>query len=193
MKGYFFSYIYRMRYITRWGLMKNSSPENLAEHSLDTAVIAHALAVISNKIFNKNVNAERCATVALFHDAPEILTGDLPTPVKYFNPEIKNAYKKVEKNAEEKLLTFLTDDIKAEYETIFQDISNNSEISKIVHYADKLSAYIKCLDEIKSGNSEFNKAANSIKNDLYNSKSDEVLYFLDNFIEGFTLTLDELN
>ncbi len=193
MKDYFFSYLYRMRYIQRWGLMKNSAAENLAEHTLDTAVIAHALAVIGNRIFGKNHSPERCAAAALFHDAPEILTGDLPTPVKYFNPEIREAYKKVEKNAAQKLLGYLPEELYPEYHSLFEAVKGDGDVANVVHWADKLSAYIKCMEEMKSGNHEFKTASESIRKGLEETNSEEVAYFLEHFIPGFALTLDELD
>lgn len=193
MKDYFFSYIYRMRYIRRWGLMKNSIPENLAEHSLDTAILTHALAVIGNQCYGKHYDPERAACVALFHDAPEILTGDLPTPVKYFNPEIRDAYKKVEKNASQKLLSYLPEELRPDYTAIFNQIDGDSDTARLIHWADRLSAYIKCIEEQKSGNAEFRKAAEGIRKNLDDSGMEEVFYFLKHFLHGFTLTLDELN
>lgn len=193
MDSHFFAYIYRMHYIRRWGLMKNSSDENLAEHSLDVALVAHALGTISKWVLGKRINPDECTTSALFHDAPEILTGDLPTPVKYFNPEIRDAYKKVEQNASDKLLSMLPIEIRLEYDRIFSVKNENPEIGEIVHWADRLSAYIKCISELKSGNGEFKKAAEQIKKDLDKCDREDVKYFIEHFLPAYELTLDELN
>lgn len=193
MGSHFFAYMYRMRYIRRWGLMKNSCEENLAEHSLDTALIAHALGSISKWVLGRQVNPDECACAALYHDAPEILTGDLPTPVKYFNPEIREAYKKVEQNASEKLLSMLPQEMRGEYDRLFAMPKENLEVGAIVHWADRLCAYIKCLEELKSGNGEFKMAAQQIKNDLDSCQREDVRYFAEHFLPAFELTLDELN
>lgn len=187
----FFAYLYRMRYIRRWGLMKNGSEENLAEHSLDAAVIAHALAVIRRDILKKEGPApSECALAALYHDAPEILTGDLPTPVKYFNPEIREAYKKVEKNATGKLISMLPPEMQGEYRRLLAE--TQGECAQTVHWADKLSAYIKCREELKSGNTEFRTAEKQIGALLAQCEIAEVQYFCKNFLPAYGLTLDEL-
>ncbi len=191
-EGYsFYAYLSRMRYISRWGLMRNSCPENIQEHSHMVAVLAHALALISQKIYgNKNVSPEKCATTALFHDAGEIITGDLPTPVKYFNPEIREAYQKVENVAAEKLLAMLPEELRESYEPLLR--GTDQETQRIVKAADKLSAHIKCLEEMKASNHEFILAARQTRQALDDMDMPEVRYFIDNFLDSFTLTLDEL-
>lgn len=191
-EGYsFYAYLSRMRYISRWGLMRNSCPENIQEHSHMVAVLAHALALISREIYGqKNVSPELCATVALFHDASEIITGDLPTPVKYYNPEIRDAYKKVEDVAALELISMLPEALRDCYRPLLQDVS--PEVEKIVKAADKLSAHIKCLEELKASNHEFILAAQQTRDALEEMNMPEVRYFMDNFLDSFTLTLDEL-
>lgn len=190
--GYsFYAYLSRMRYISRWGLMRNSCPENIQEHSHMVAVLAHALALISREVFGHgNISPELCATVALFHDASEIITGDLPTPVKYYSPEIRDAYKKVEDVAAEELLSMLPQALRGCYEPLIRDVS--PEVAKIVKAADKLSAHIKCLEELKASNHEFILAARQTRNALDEMNMPEIRYFIENFLDSFTLTLDEL-
>ncbi len=192
MKIYhFFALISRMKYIMRWGLKRNSIPENVQEHSHMTAVLAHALASIRRDVFGKtDVNPEVCATYALFHDASEIFTGDLPTPIKYFSPEIKSAYKDVEELSKEKLLTFLPDQLKSTYRSFIFEESDDVTRS-IVKSADKLSAYIKCAEEMKLGNNEFKQATEDTFLALEKLESDELKYFMENFMPSFFLTLDE--
>lgn len=191
-EGYsFYAYLSRMRYIARWGLMRNSCPENIQEHSHMVAVLAHALALISRKVYgNKNISPEKCATAALFHDAGEIITGDLPTPVKYFNPEIREAYKQVEDVAADKLLAMLPEALRDSYEPFLRE--SDPEVGRIVKAADKLSAHIKCLEELKASNHEFILAARQTRQALDDMDMPEVRYFVDNFLDSFTLTLDEL-
>ncbi len=191
-EGYsFYAYISRMRYITRWGLMRNSFPENIQEHSHMVAVLAHALALIARKVYgNKNVSPEKCAAAALFHDAGEIITGDLPTPVKYFNPEIRDAYHQVEDVAASRLLSMLPEALRDSYEPLLRE--SNPETRRIVKAADKLAAHIKCLEELKASNHEFILAARQTRQALDDMDMPEVRYFIDNFLDSFTLTLDEL-
>jgi 5'-deoxynucleotidase len=191
-EGYsFYAYLSRMRYISRWGLMRNSCPENVQEHSHMVAVLAHALGLISREVFGKeHVSPETCATVALFHDASEIITGDLPTPVKYYSGEIRDAYKKVEDVAAEELLAMLPTALRGCYEPLLKDVS--PEVEKIVKAADKLSAHIKCLEELKASNHEFILAARQTRQALDDMDMPEVQYFIENFLDSFTLTLDEL-
>lgn len=191
-EGYsFYAYISRMRYISRWGLMRNSCPENIQEHSHMVAVLAHALGLISREVFgHSNVSPETCATVALFHDASEIITGDLPTPVKYYSPEIRDAYKKVEDVAADELLSMLPQALRGCYEPLLKDIS--PEVERIVKAADKLSAHIKCLEELKASNHEFILAARQTRQALDEMNMPELNYFIENFLDSFTLTLDEL-
>ena len=190
--GYsFYAYLSRMRYISRWGLMRNSCPENVQEHSHEVAVLAHALALISQKIFgNKNVNPERCAAAALFHDAGEIITGDMPTPIKYFSPEIRRAYQQVESVAADRLLAMLPEELRESYEPFLRE--SDPEVARFVKAADKLSAHIKCLEELKASNHEFLLAARQTRQALDDMDMPEVRYFIENFLDSFTLTLDEL-
>ena len=190
--GYsFYAYLSRMRYITRWGLMRNSCPENVQEHSHMVAVLAHALGLISRDIYgNTRISPEACATAALFHDAPEIITGDMPTPVKYYSPGIREAYQKVENVAAEQLLSMLPPALRDSYEPLLKDVP--PEVERIVKAADKLSAHIKCLEELKASNHEFILAARQTRQALDEMNMPEVHYFIENFLDSFTLTLDEL-
>lgn len=190
MGSHFFAYISRMRYISRWALMRNTAPENVQEHSHQTAVLAHALAVIRNEKFGGMIDPGEVAVAALYHDASEIITGDLPTPIKYYNPAIKTAYRDVEAVAEDKLISMLPEELRPEYEEILK--MPNPEVRELVKAADKLSAYIKCVEEVKAGNNEFRNAAAQTKAALEASRLPEVRYFLDTFMPSFSLTLDEL-
>ncbi|MGN0473589.1 MAG: 5'-deoxynucleotidase, partial [Acutalibacteraceae bacterium] len=154
----FFAILSRMKYIDRWALMRNTESENLSEHSLDTAIIAHALAVMRNRRFGGNVNPERAALLAMFHDVPEVITGDMPTPVKYFSSEIRSAYAEVEAAAEQRLIDMLPDDIRQDYAPLISHTEEDAELLSIVKCADKLSALIKCIEEEKAGNAEFSAA-----------------------------------
>ena len=187
----FFALISRMKNIVRWALMRNSFPENVQEHSHMVAVIAHSLAVIRRDVYGIPCNPDRAASAALFHDASEIYTGDMPTPVKYFNPEIMTAYKQVEALAADKLLSTLPEVMRPAYAELLQE--KDDDIRALVKAADKLSAYIKCLEELKSGSSEFSLAAEQTKAKLTALHMPEVDYFMQNFIPAFDLTLDELN
>ncbi len=191
MQSSFFSMILRMKYIDRWGLMRNTHKENLSEHTLDVAVLAHALAVIANVRLGKNINAERVAMLAIYHDASEIITGDMPTPIKYHDENIIKAYKQVEKAANESLFSMLPNDIAAEYQDYFKKNEDDSERWKLVKAADKLSALIKCVEEEKSGNTEFVKAKQSIMESITEFNMQEVELFMAEFFEPFTKTLDE--
>ena len=188
----FYAYLGRMKYIERWSLMYSTVKENIMEHSEQVAQIAHALAMINNKIFGGDANAEKCVTLAVFHECSEVITGDLPTPIKYYNNEIKVAYKDLEAVSNKKLLSMLPEEFKLEYEKIISPDESTIEY-KLSKSADKLSAYIKCLEELKSGTKEFQKAEKSIKKELESSPIPEVKYFMENFIPGFKKTLDELD
>ena len=190
MSQSFFALISRMRYIGRWGLMRNSMPENIQEHSHMVAVIAHCLAVIGRDVYGKDTSPDRCATVALYHDASEIITGDLPTPIKYKNEAIKNSYKEIERHACDKLMSLLPDELKSSYDPIINDA--DEAVHAYVKAADKISAYIKCIEERKAGNNEFNSAEKQILGVLRANPLPEVDYFMKNFIPAFELTLDEL-
>ena len=190
MNQSFFALISRMRYIGRWGLMRNSLHENIQEHSHMVAVLSHCLAVIGRDIYGKNTDPEKCAAAALYHDASEILTGDLPTPIKYHDDAIKNSYKEIELKANMKLLELLPTELRASFEPLL--IHEDDEITAYVKAADKLSAYIKCIEERKAGNNEFKSAEAQILGILKENPLPEVGYFIDNFIPSFELTLDEL-
>lgn len=189
MKSHFFAYIGRMRNITRWALMHNTYEENVQEHSHMVAVLAHALAVIRVRVYGGTVDPGEVAVAALYHDAAEILTGDLPTPIKYYNPEIKDAYRKVESVAEDKLLSMLPSELRGDYERALRP---GEEIRLLVKAADRLSAYIKCLEELKAGNREFRRAAEQTRASLEAMELPELRYFMDHCLESFSMTLDEL-
>ncbi len=190
MKKSFFALISRMRYIGRWGLMRNSLPENIQEHSHMVAVLAHSLAIIGKEVYGRDCDANLCSTVALYHDASEIITGDLPTPIKYHDEKIKSSYKDIERKANETLLELLPDTFQAAYRPLLFEC--DEQISAYVKAADKLSAYIKCIEERKAGNNEFLSAEQQIYSTLKSNSMPELQYFLENFIPAFELTLDEL-
>ena len=190
MKSHFFAYISRMRFIQRWALMRNTAPENVQEHSHQVAVLAHALAVIRNEKFGGHVDPGAVAVAALYHDASEILTGDMPTPIKYDNHAIRKAYKDVEAVAESRLVHMLPPELQTVYAPILTPADPETE--KLVKAADKLSAYIKCVEELKAGNLEFREAAAQTRASLEGYGLPEVGYFLDTFMDSFSLTLDEL-
>lgn len=191
MDYHFFAFLSRMRYISRWGLMRNTVQENIQEHSHMVAVLAHALAVIRRDVFGVPCDPGAAAVAALYHDAPEIFTGDLPTPVKYYNPEIREAYKEVEAVSAGKLLAMLPQELRASYAPWLRE-DYDSEVHALVKAADKLSAHIKCLEELKAGNTEFRRAAEQTLEAVKAMKLPEVDYFIQNFLPGFGLTLDEL-
>ena len=179
-----------MRFIQRWALMRNTAQENVQEHSHQVAVLAHALAVIRNEKFGGSVDAGQVAVAALYHDASEILTGDMPTPIKYDNPAIRKAYKDVEAVAEQKLLELLPAELQGVYAPVLT--GPGGEVEQLVKAADKLSAYIKCVEELKAGNNEFREAAAQTKKALEECGLPEVEYFMSTFMDSFSLTLDEL-
>lgn len=191
-KSNFFAFISRMKYIGRWGLMRSTKEENVSEHSLDVAIIAHALATIQRVHLNKDINAEKTALYAVYHDASEIFTGDLPTPVKYNNPKIKTAYKDVERDASQRLLNMLPEEFQEEYRSILLPAEEETDIWKTIKAADKISAYIKCIEEEKSGNKEFLKAKQTILQEIINMDRQDVNIFMDKFMDGYNLTLDEM-
>ncbi len=190
MQHRFFALISRMRYIGRWGLMRNTFEENVQEHSHMVAVLAHGLAMIQRDILGQPADPERCATAALFHDASEILTGDLPTPIKYFNPAIKTAYKDIEANACQQLLAMLPEELQPGYAPLLQE--SDEAVRVIVKAADKLSAYIKCLEELKAGNTEFESAARQTEAALKAMELPCLNWFMDHCLDSFRLNLDEL-
>lgn len=189
--SHFYAYMARMRNILRWGLMRNTTPENIQEHSHQTAVVAHALALINNHIFHGDVDASRVLALAVYHEAGEVITGDLPTPIKYFNDEIKTAYQAIEANAEARLVDMLPEGLREAYRPLIcQAHDREYEYMKA---GDRLCAYIKCVDELNSGNHEFARAKEAIKRELLASPLPEVAYFMEHFMPSFALTLDELN
>lgn len=189
--NHFFAMMSRMKYINRWGLMRNTLNENISEHSLDVAMIAHALGVINNIYYDGNINADRLALMGMYHDATEIITGDMPTPVKYYNPIIREAYKEVEGVAKDELLQGLPEKMRQVYDSILQDTEEEEELWKYVKAADKLSAYIKCIEEQRMGNCDFEKAGASILSIIESMDMPEVNFFLEKFIPPYKLTLDE--
>ncbi len=188
---HFFAMLSRMKYINRWGLMRNTINENISEHSLDVAFIAHALGVINNIHFKGDVNPERLAVLAMFHDVTEIITGDMPTPVKYYNPAIRDAYKKVEGVAKDEMLTGLESELQKVYEPLLCESEAEKHLWKYVKAADKLSAYIKCIEEKKMGNTDFLEAEKSIGEIIDNMDMPEVKHFVDNYLEAYFKTIDE--
>ncbi|MEJ5966816.1 5'-deoxynucleotidase [Flavonifractor porci] len=187
----FFAYLSRMRYINRWGLMRNTFQENIQEHSHMVAVLSHALAVIRRDVFGKEADPGLAAMAALYHDAPEILTGDLPTPIKYYDPEIRDAYKKVEEFSAGKLLAMLPEQLRPAFSPLLRE-DYDPDTHALVKAADKLSAHIKCLEELKAGNSEFQQAARQTQDALKSYDLPEVDYFLEHFLPAFGMTLDEM-
>lgn len=187
----FFGMLARMKYINRWGLMRNTITENIAEHSLDVAIIAHALAVIGNTYFGKQLNPEHIAMLGIMHDTTEIITGDLPTPIKYYAPEIRDAYKKVEHTAAKQLLEELPKEMQPAYENILMEEENESW--RYVKAADKLSAYIKCIEERKMGNEDFTKAEGTLFQAVKEMQMEELDYFMEHFLPSYNMTLDEIN
>ena len=181
----------RMRLIDRWALMQNTAEENIAEHSHNVAVIAHALCVIGNKKFGKTYNAERCALLALYHDTTEVITGDMPTPVKYGSEEMKNVYKNVEALAGERLLAMLPEEFREDYAPLFEKQENDKELWKLVKAADKIDALIKCINETRMGNREFEKALDAQEKLIDEINMPEVDYFKKEFLPAYYLTLDE--
>lgn len=191
MSDHFFAYLSRMRHIGRWSLMRNALPENVQEHSHMTAVIAHALGVIRRDLFHVPCDPNECAAVALYHDCSEILTGDLPTPIKYHSPAIRGAYRQVEELACRRLLDTLPEALRGAYEPLLVG-ETQERLHDLVKAADKLSAYMKCIEERRAGNDEFLSAERQTREQLQASPLPEVRYFMEHFIPAFELTLDEL-
>ncbi|MCD8120183.1 MAG: 5'-deoxynucleotidase [Lachnospiraceae bacterium] len=180
----------RMKYINRWGLMRNTINENIAEHSLETAMLAHCLAVLKNTYFGGNVDSGRVCLIALYHDASEILTGDMPTPVKYYAPEIRDAYKEVEKVASQKLVQELPEELQEVYRAILMPGEEAEELERIVKAADKLSALIKCTEELQMGNQDFESALEATRKAVEEMHLPEADYFMEHFLPSYRLTLD---
>ena len=190
--SHFFAHLARMKLIHRWPLMHNVRIENVQEHSLQVAMVAHALALIRNRYFGGDLNPERIATLAMFHDVSEVLTGDLPTPVKYFNPAIKDEYKKIEKIAEQKLIDMAPVDFREDYAKLIDSQYHSEDEAFIVKADDVLCAYLKTLEELNSGNREFTLAKKRLDQMLKDYHSDEVDYFLKRYVPSFSLSLDEI-
>ncbi len=191
--GYdFYAFLDRMKYIKRWQLMRSVRDENIMEHSQQVTFFAHALAVITNNVFHGNVDVERAVLYAVYHECSEVMTGDMPTPIKYFNNSIRGAYKSIEERAGEKLLSTLPEELRGEISSSLRPDENSAEYT-IMKAADRLAAYVKCLEELRCGNTEFEKAKKSIEKDLLSRKMPAVEYFMKNFIQSFSLTLDELD
>lgn len=187
----FYAYLMRMKYIKRWALMRSTSEENIMEHSWEVAVIAHALAIIKNEKFGGSVDEYKTLCLAVYHETSEVVTGDLPTPIKYFNREINSAYKSLEKDANERLIAKLPEELQNRYREFILD-DPGSEEHKLMKYADRIGAYIKCLEELKVGNKEFLKAKESIGKELSDADDEAVKYFIKNVLPTFSKTLDEL-
>lgn len=193
MNNQFFAMMSRMKYIERWALMRNSVRENISEHSLEVAMIAHGLAVLGNVRHGKNYNAEKCAMIAMYHDCSEIITGDMPTPVKYYNSSIRGIYHEIEDKANESLLNMLPEDMREYYREYFFKQEEDAELWKLVKAADKISALVKCLEEEKAGNKEFIEAKKTTREAIVKMNLPEADDFLAEFEENYSVTLDELN
>lgn len=189
----FFAMLARMKYIERWALMRNSEKENISEHSLEVAIIAHALALIGNKRLDKDYDPEHVAMLGIYHDCTEIITGDMPTPIKYENPEIQSAYKQIEKTAAFRLLHMLPEDLQEAYRDYFIQTPKDKSSHMLVKAADKISALIKCLEEAKAGNQEFHSAEITIRKAITSMNCPEADIFMKEFLPTYQLTLDELN
>ena len=188
----FYAYLSRLRWIKRWGLKRNAHEENVMEHSWEVAVIAHTLALIKNKYYEGQIDANAVATAALYHDITEVITGDLPTPIKYHSPEISTAYKQIEHQAELELLALLPDALRTEFADLIQHNKIPAEHLEIIKAADKISAYLKCQTELKAGNTEFVNAAEQIALSISESTRPEVIFFMQSFVPSCGLTLDGL-
>lgn len=191
-KSHFFAHLSRLKLINRWPLMRNVRIENVSEHSLQVAFVAHALAIIKNKHFDGKVNPERIALLAMYHDASEVITGDLPTPTKYYNPQITTEYKKIEKIAQNKLINMLPQELQDDFRTLIDDDFYDETEKNIVKQADALCAYLKTIEEISAGNNEFRLAEQRLKKTLSERGSPEMNYFLEIFVPSFSLSLDEI-
>ncbi len=189
--GAFYAMLSRMKYINRWGLMRSTRPENISEHSLDTAVIAHALALLRNQRFGGHVDPSRVALLALFHDAAEIITGDMPTPVKYHSPALREAYREVEAAAQDRLLAMLPEDLRPAYEPLLCPDEAEAPLWRLVKAADKISALIKCMEEKNMGNLEFEQAQVSLRRAIAEMELPEADCFVRQFLPAYGLTLDE--
>ena len=191
-KNHFFAMLSRMKYISRWALMRNTHDENISEHSLEVASVAHALAVIHNKRFGGNVNADRAAVLGVYHDTPEIITGDMPTPVKYYSEQVKEAYSQVEDDACKALLEMIPEDLREEYKPFFFKQEEDRQLWKFVKAADKICALTKCIEETQAGNRDFSGAAETTRQAIEEMNMPEAKCFIDEFLESYGLTLDEM-
>ncbi|KXF81391.1 5'-deoxynucleotidase [Enterovibrio coralii] len=191
--SHFFAYLARMKLIYRWPLMRNVSNENISEHSLQVAFVAHALALIENKKFGGDYSPERVALLAMFHDCSEVLTGDLPTPIKYFNPAIADEYKKIEQIAEDKLVAMLPEEFREDYRPLIDSDVIDAGDYKLVKQADAICAYLKCLEELSAGNHEFQQAKRRLEKTMEERGSDATDYFMKTFAPSFELSLDEIS
>lgn len=189
----FFAMLARMKYIERWALMRNSEKENISQHSLEVAIIAHALALLGNKRMGRSYDPEHAAMLGIYHDCTEIITGDMPTPIKYENPEIQSAYKQIEKTAAFRLLNMLPEELREEYEPYFIPRPQDKELHLLVKAADKISALIKCIEEAKAGNQEFRSTEASIMASILELHCPEADLFVEEFLPTYHLTLDELS
>ena len=190
-RHHFFAYLSRMKHIKRWGLMRNTETENIKEHSMDVAVLAHALALIHNTYFGGSLDEKKIMAMGLFHETGEIMTGDLPTPVKYYNKSIQKAYQEIEQVAVSRAMDMLPEGLKPAYRPLIEH--ENDEDYRFVKYADKLCAYIKCIEEVKTGNTEFQQAKCKIAEQIAQIEEPAVIYFIQHFLPSFGLTIDELN
>ncbi|HFR4112568.1 TPA: 5'-deoxynucleotidase [Yersinia enterocolitica] len=191
--SHFFAHLSRLKLINRWPLMRNVRTENVSEHSLQVAFVAHALAIIKNRKFNGNLNADRIALLAMYHDASEVITGDLPTPIKYYNPQIAHEYKKIEKVAQQKLIEMLPVELQQDFRCLLDEHYYSEEEKALVKQADALCAYLKCLEELSAGNNEFIQAKVRLEKTLAMRQSPEMDYFMEVFVPSFSLSLDEIS
>lgn len=191
--SHFFAHLSRLKLINRWSLMRNVRTENVSEHSLQVAFVAHALAIIKNRKFNGNLNADRIALLAMYHDASEVITGDLPTPIKYYNPQIAHEYKKIEKAAQQKLIEMLPKELQHDFRCLLDEHYYSEEEKALVKQADALCAYLKCLEELSAGNNEFIQAKVRLEKTLAMRQSPEMDYFMEVFVPSFSLSLDEIS
>lgn len=192
MKSHFYAYISKLRWLRRWGLKRNTVTENVMEHSWEVATIAHALALIKNRYFGGNLDVNAIVVAAMYHDCSEVITGDLPSPIKYHTREITKAYKAIERQAEQELLNLLPEDLREDYRPVIIEENIPEDQRLIIKAADTIAAYIKCRTEVAAGNREFSKAEEAVKNRLHNLNQPEVVYFIDTFVGSYALTLDEL-
>lgn len=192
MSNHFFAMMSRMKYINRWALMRNTQKENISEHSLEVAMIAHSLAIISNVRFGKELSVEKAALIGLYHDCTEIITGDMPTPIKYHSTELRKAFQEVEDLAAEQLLSMIPEDMRSYYKELFFQKEEDAYLWKLVKAADKISAYCKCIEEEKSGNAEFRLAKQAIYDSIQKMEISEVDVFFKEFMASYEMTLDEM-